>query len=594
MRFWRVALALIGIIVYSSFSLTAQVSQENQFHEVLTVGKGTAHYVTWHPDSTRFIVNSGRGAWIYDAETFEVLGHLEDLQQAGFSPDGRWIFGRDADERVLIYDTETFESAPFPQGTSQYGISGDGRWITLNNANEPPLLYSSETTLPINMDEDVQAYHFSPDGRWLFLINTDGQNRLYAVRRNEFEPQPLPPVIEEAENVPILWSPDSTQLAIRDGTDLLFWQPGSITVDFVLRDVPDETIGWSPDSSKFTLYPDDGSLTIWSAEDGTLLTHIPPDEQYLAGEYSVARYWSPDGTEIIRYYTSCNIYCDSGTGRVYDARNGRSLTEITIGQEAFTLGYSPDSRYLYLNGIYDATTYEGVNGEFSYYANWSPDSRYLSLTPSFSAGLRLFNSHSQEVVEVEGVDFVTGFAWAPNSQRLIAWNTGGMFWMIDAENADVQHQAMLHPEIRHAVFHPHLPLLALGASDGTVSIVELDATPATVAREIRPDTGRRPIRRLEWQPYGTLLAAQFDTLANYNSPFNTYPLTILDTATGYRSGYLTGTRGFEWHPEGSALASGYNDNVQHWDPETGFITIDRRVVSITSLFQTGAATGIFS
>jgi hypothetical protein len=75
------SLTLIGFILGTSLlsvspEISAQDSQQNEYNEVLRLGRGTANDIAWRPDGQSLVVGGSLGVWFYDND-FNEIGYLE-------------------------------------------------------------------------------------------------------------------------------------------------------------------------------------------------------------------------------------------------------------------------------------------------------------------------------------------------------------------------------------------------------------------------------------------------------------------------------------------------------------------------------------
>ena len=187
-------------------------------------------------------------------------------------------------------------------------------------------------------------------------------------------------------SVPLVWSPDSTQLAYwggggiwtinADGTNQRFFSFGSLA--------------WSPDSTRIA-YTSNG---IWVANtDGT-------NQQQLTTS-GFGPLWSPDGTRIAYLVTAGTGWFATSRIWVMDA-DGTDPQQLTTDP-----GSSPA---------------------------WSPDGTRIAYR---SRGIWVINSDGTDQKRI--VDNARSYAWSPDGTRIAYWgvNRGnGICWVVNADGTD--------------------------------------------------------------------------------------------------------------------------------------------------------------
>ncbi|GEM_PF-2763065 len=209
MRYIRVF--LLSMVLWILLAHLSPTTAQNTTDDTLLaeIGRGAIRNVFWHPDGTKFYVQTTRSAiWVYDRATLTEIGHLETGNYSLLiSPSGHWI---------QVYRTE------------------DKRW---------DLFSSSDFT-----QAEVEAINFSPDGRFILVSDTDDAIRL--VDSETFlsvTDTPFP-----TDN--LIWSPDSAKFANRLQTgEIQLWamdEHGDFVKKVSFGTTSDTRLEWSPDSKK--------------------------------------------------------------------------------------------------------------------------------------------------------------------------------------------------------------------------------------------------------------------------------------------------------------------------------------------------------
>ena len=96
-------LIMLAVILPLQHQPTTSAQEDNTggFHEILRLGRGSIHNVEWHPTEPLILVDTARGAWLYD-DTLADVGYLPDIRLARFSSDGKYIAGVNLDQGIEI------------------------------------------------------------------------------------------------------------------------------------------------------------------------------------------------------------------------------------------------------------------------------------------------------------------------------------------------------------------------------------------------------------------------------------------------------------------------------------------------------------
>jgi WD40 repeat protein len=146
------------------------------------------------------------------------------------------------------------------------------------------------------------------------------------------------------------------------------------------------TLDFSPDGSRLAAAGEDGIVRIWNASDGRLLARLRGHERNI---WEVR--FSPDGKRL----ASGSF---DATARIWDAATGAPLAVLTEHEEAVVgLAWSADGRWLATAGddstirlrrAADGKTERGIwVGNHAYKLDFSPDSRWLANAGRARGGL---------------------------------------------------------------------------------------------------------------------------------------------------------------------------------------------------------------
>jgi WD40 repeat protein len=343
----------------------------------------------WSPNGESLAVRGEDGAIRYygarDAWP-AASGAVPQYVNPGFHPwvanDLRW--SPDASKLCIVYEGSLLDV--------QSAVSGET---------------DSRTVLPPNGDKWLGAFAqvFSADGR-LFAGNYNWRTRVF-----ESNTSRILKTLDAETGIPVAWSPDATQLAVRNGNATEIWD---IEANECVRrfDGGSASLVWSPDGSRFVLSAS-GEATIHDAASGNALHEL--DDPPLGPAKTWPRLsWSPDSRHI------------AGRGRIWDAETGEVIARLpgaALAGETGAPAWSPDGATL---------AYLGP-GRAVVVANVAPKVRH-----STAQGETLGHVYAQNAVALKGRD--------SDARRVVA--AAGESRPVGAGNSDgasTQGSAALHP-----------------------------------------------------------------------------------------------------------------------------------------------------
>jgi WD40 repeat protein len=305
---------------------------------------GSIWNIEWSPSGEYFVTGNSHDpsdeearnqACVYRASDGSVLfckEHDDDVNDALFSKDGRYLITASADKTVKLWDAasgELVEELAFDGAVLDLDVSATvlaiGRadnFLTLYYFDKPDL-----KPVDTEQPEGVGTVRFSPDGTILAAALLNGQVRFWQARGNFFYNGPLHP---RSSYAVLAWSPDSNWL-LSGGSDSvarLTKRDGSPQHALLHQDWV-EGAAFSPDNEWYATASDDNIVRVVDRLTGT--------ERFRMAHADFAQkvIISADGQWI------------ASTGydevvRIWDSVSGSQILEIPLDSTGSAISFNPD------------------------------------------------------------------------------------------------------------------------------------------------------------------------------------------------------------------------------------------------------------
>jgi WD40 repeat protein len=404
----------------------------------------------------------------YAPQLTRLWTHHGPINQATFSPNGRWALTAGRDQTARLWDVATGRPGPLlrhPTNVTVVSFSPDSRTMLTVSEDGVVRVWDPEDGRsicpPLEHGYKVTHAAISPDRRRVFTLGnlTDatetpvtGEVRLWDAATGQ---QLRSPFRHNQRLAEMALSPDGQWLAVNLEQSLLLWdlsQPralvlsrGTVNESTVLpgvnleqpglhleahlpeiprarisRDKPDRSFAtcfaFDAEGRRLVAAYRDGSACLWSLRGGTSMELPGSTTRGKAARPSPARaaQFSPDASRVL-------LVGSDETVRVWDAHSGELEAEIK-GDANTDAKFSPDGRFIFLDGIarvWDLVTEEFITPKLSPRAAWlrsafSPDGSMI-LTAGYDGVARLWSlsaalpnrprfSHDDAIIQAQRAD----------------------------------------------------------------------------------------------------------------------------------------------------------------------------------------------
>lgn len=456
--------------------------------------------IDYHPSGEQFAVGFEDGSIVvYASEDGAILGHVADAHEGDitsvtYSLNGEQLVTTSYDSNVIIWQTDSL-------------LTDTPEFTILRNED-------AETT---HTDWIVDAT-FSPDGEQLAVITWDSVLQVWDMSSGTLVFEPLQLATTNARSsVSVAWSPDGRFILIGDTDGNIRFIDASTgeSVDRILSRHTDHIreIVYSPDGTAFVSVSHDGSIIIWDARNGQMLTDAPI---IVHSNHVNGVTFSPDGQQMI-------TVSDDGHAVYFDLTRPNRLGEhvLTHKEEIYDVIYMKDGEAIVsagLDGIVyltDTITRESTVwlmpdiGRFTAIA-LSPDESQIALATDAGV-MQLWDMTTQEPLTeafTGHVATIFSLAISPDGSQLASAgeNPTLKIWDVEALIAGIiEPQELIgHEDGLFAVaWHPSEPILASVSRDNTVRLWDMETMALLATLEQHTDD----VEALAFSPSGERLAS---------------------------------------------------------------------------------------
>ena len=493
------------------------------------------------------------------------IGHIDNVNSAQFSPDGKLIVTASDDETAKLWESSTgvlLHNIKGHEGSVNYaGFSPDGQKILTASDDGTAIIWNTKTGLPILhlKDNSGQVYFakFSPDNKSIVTASGTSMNIVWDANTGKQKY-----IVFRGGTKSIDFNSDGSKILVTsdwNGAEILNAKNGDSIL--ALKETG-EIICYifSPDSKKVLTLSNDSAVKVWDIESGKKIFDLKEQNKF---NYAV---FSPDGKKVV-----INSIADTVVRILNTETWTQSLPLKGHNHRVTRAAFSPDSKLLITSAGSSAIVWDSENGSLLLHINKQLD-QITSLV--FSAdGKKLLTSSSDETARVFDVktgkelqillghtDNITVAAFSLDGMKIMIADRFNELKIWSAET--FRHLLTLkgHYKISSATFSPDGRRIATGANDGTTKIWDA----ITGIAIINLQSHEEEITAIRFSPNGKLLVtASRDQTAK-----------IWDAETGTNLSVLKKHKSeitsAAFSPDGNRIVTGSKDGTAKvWDVSSG-------------------------
>jgi WD40 repeat protein len=255
-------------------------------------------------------------------ERINLSWHVDQVTSAAFSPNGTQIVTASEDGTVRIWDAATAKVIATLRGhtarVESAAFSPDGKCIVTASMDKTARVWDVATAKQIAIleghEDTVFSAAFSPDGTQIATASEDESMRIW----NAATGQAIAILHQPGAVVSAAFSPDGTRILTAADDTAYVWNATTLKTIAVLNGHPNHINGasFSSDGTRVVTASNDGSVRIWDAATGKMITVLDGPK----GNWVLSASFSPDGTRVV-------AASSDDTARIWDIATG---TEISI------------------------------------------------------------------------------------------------------------------------------------------------------------------------------------------------------------------------------------------------------------------------
>ncbi|CAE6526782.1 unnamed protein product [Rhizoctonia solani] len=436
----------------------AQILALNEQHQC-----NRTNSISFSPDGARFVsASDGTKIYVWDMRAGRTVGGILERHQKAvtsvlFFHDNRRIASASDDCTIFIWDSLTgeVECGPFEghtEGILSIGLSPDNTHLVSGGRDYTIRVWDVASGMlhagPFESHTmDITSVAFSPNGRQIVSGSWDKTVRIWDSGNGK---QPSGPYIMNScwPNCAVFALDGSHVISGSGNRGVCKWSLENNTTSNKIysNSVIISSVATSPDGSRVVAGFWDGTISIWDAQDGSLI--IGPRQEHNAAIMSVS--WSPNGKYIATASADCTVcFWDVDTQSI-----ARLCPKKGHAGPVLCVSFSPDNTHA-VSGSQDSTIKTWI-------LQLRDDSSKLQF---FEA--RLIESHTSAVHSVTFSFDSLQIVSASSDQTVRLWSayTGRLLMVFRGHNT----------EVTTAAISTDGQKIISGATDGTIIAWDVDS-----------------------------------------------------------------------------------------------------------------------
>jgi WD40 repeat protein/transcriptional regulator with XRE-family HTH domain len=497
--------------------------------------------------------------------------HSDWVQDAAFSPDGRYLLTGGTDKTARLWQVRTGQTIQIFKGhtgaVNGVAFSPDGRSALTASQDKTARLWDVQSGKEIRTfnghTDQIWGVAFSPDGKQVLTGSYDDTARLWDTQTGQ-EIRAFKGHTGDVYGVAFAPNGQYLLTSSQDQT-LRLWdaQTGQEIRAFKGHAEQIRSVAFSPDGKYIVSGSHDKTARLWDAQTGTELRRFIGHKEFI---WKVA--FSPDGKYVL-------TGSQDKTARLWDVPTGAELQRYS-GHTNYVLGvaFSPDGASLVtasrdktarLWTVQSSTLLPSFTGHTSdiHWVIFSPDGRYV-LAGSLDKTARLWDAHTGQFIQVfrGHTNAIHTVAYAPDGKYIFTCSFDKTARLWDVQTGQEVRAFAGHTGIVYGVaVSADGRLVATSSDDADPTIRLWDAQTAAELRVLRGHTGG--IHSLAFSPDNKyVLSGSFDKTAR-----------LWDAQTGQevrKFDIPDSAVSLAFSPDGRSFLTGSNDKTARlWDAQTG-------------------------